>query len=281
MEVSFKNILAVVISREGDEGALQAAACVARARDAHAIALILAIHPASNFAPTVAPMSVILEDLARGSEGDAALKQAAIEAWVAKSDVRFETRVLQVEEALHDRQALAHARLADLVIMTRPSPHGDLARRTAWEIVLFGAGRPVLLVPSNWSGEALGRRMLVAWNAKREASRAVADAMPFIIGAEKVVVATVDAVPSAEGHGERPGHDLAAHLARHGARVEVENLDGLGRTPASRLLEAAHAIDADMIVMGGYGHARAAEWLLGGVTSDLAEGADIPLLMSH
>lgn len=276
-----KDILAIVISREGDEGVLKAAACLARTCNAHASLLILAIHPASNFAPTVAPLSVILEDLTRGAEGDAALKQKAIEDWVSKSDLHCEIRTLQIENALQDRQVLAHARHADLTIMSKPSPQGDAARRAIWESVLFGAGRPVLLMPVSWSGDILGRRILIAWNAKREASRAVADAMPFIVGADKVVVATVDAVPSADGHGERPGHDLALHLARHGAKAEVENLDGLGRAAGVRLLEAARAMDADLIVMGGYGHARAAEWLLGGATFEMIQLADIPILMSH
>lgn len=280
MHSSIKDIVAVVISREADAGALEAAACLARATDVHATVLILEIHPGSDFALTVAPLSVILEDFARGGEGDAAVKRKAIDAWVSKSDVCFEIRTLRIENALHDRQALAHARHADLTIMTKPSAH-DAARRAIWESVLFGAGRPVLLMPPNWSGNALGQRILVAWDAKREASRAVADAMPFIVGADKVAVVTVDAHPKADGHGERPGHDLALHLARHGAKAEVKNLDGLGRATGLRLLEAAHAMGADLIVMGGYGHARAAEWLLGGATLEMIECSDVPILMSH
>jgi nucleotide-binding universal stress UspA family protein len=96
-----------------------------------------------------------------------------------------------------------------------------------------------------------------------------------------VVVATVDATPSGDGHDEVPGRALAVHLARHGAKAEVMNLDGLGRSASERLLEVAREIGADMIVMGGYGHARAAEWLLGGVTHDMIAKADIPLFMSH
>lgn len=281
MNTPIKDILTAVISRDGDEGALNATALLAMKFDAHATALILAIHPGSDFADTIAPLSAILDDLARGAEGEAARRQAAIEAWISESHVDFEVRVLQVESALQDRQVLAHARHADLIVMTKPEPRRDMARRTAWESVLFGAGRPVLLVPASWSASDLGKRIVVAWNAKREASRAVADAMPLIASAEKVVIATVDAVPSAEGHGERPGHDLAVHLARHGAKAEVENLDGLGRAAGLRLLEAARDVDADMIVMGGYGHTRATEWLLGGATREMVEMADIPILMSH
>jgi nucleotide-binding universal stress UspA family protein len=222
-----------------------------------------------------------LQDLAKGSRGEAALRQAAIEDWLSKREVDFEVRSLQIENALHDRQVLAHARHADLTILSKPTPGDDLARRATWESVLFGSGRPVMLAPVNWSGPTLGRRILVAWNGRREASRAIADAMPFISKADAVVVATVDAIPSSDGHGERPGRDMALHLARHGAEVEVENLDGLGRAAGLRLLECAHAMGADMIVMGGYGHARAAEWLLGGVTQEMIVLADIPIFMAH
>jgi nucleotide-binding universal stress UspA family protein len=281
MGVEIKDILSAAISLERDEGALRAAELIARVNNAHAKALILSVHPASDFAEPIAPLSVVLEDIARGPQSEAALEQKAIEAWVARSYVSFEIASLSIEAALGGREILAHARHADLIIMTRPAPHGDRAHHTLFETLLFGAGKPVLLVPVNWRGDALGRRILIAWNARREATRAVADAMPFLVGADKVVVATVDALPSGDGHGERPGHDLAAHLARHGVKAEVENLDGLGRSAAERLLETAREMNADMIVMGGYGHARAAEWLLGGATRDMTEMAEIPILLSH
>lgn len=281
MNTPIKDIVVAVVSLERDEAALRAAEYIARDHGAHARVLILSVHPASDYADPIAPLSVVLEDLARGSQGEVALKQKAIEGWAAKSDVNFEIAPTSIEAALGGREVLAQARHADLTIMTRPTPHGDRAHHALFEIVLFGAGKPLLLVPPSWSSRALGQRILIAWNAKREASRAVGDAMPFIVGAERVVVATVDALPSAEGHGERPGHDLATYLARHGAKAEVENLDGLGRSAAERLLETAREMNADMIVMGGYGHARAAEWLLGGTTRELSELSEVPLLMSH
>lgn len=281
MSAAIKDVVVVAISQQEDQGALTCAECLARAYDAHVAALIVAVHPGSIFAREEAPLSEVLTDLARGSRGEAALRQKEIRAWIAQRGVPFEVRTLEVEDALHDQKVLAHARHADVTVMTKPISHEDVARQAIWQSVLFRSGRPVLLTPRNWLGDSVGRRILVAWNAKREGVRAVADAMPLIAAAEHVAVTTIDATPSAEGHGDRPGHDLTLHLARHGAKAEVMNVDGLGRPAGVRLLEVAREWRADMIVMGGYGHARAAEWLLGGVTRDIIGLAEIPVLMSH
>jgi nucleotide-binding universal stress UspA family protein len=122
---------------------------------------------------------------------------------------------------------------------------------------------------------------LVGWNASREAARAIHDALPFLVAARQVVVATVDAAPRPGGHGEAPGFDLAAHLARHGVYVELRNVDGLGRTDGRALLDEAEAIAADMIVIGAYGRSRAEEMLFGGVTRELLRDASVPVFLSH
>lgn len=278
--MSIKDLLVPAISLEGDEAALLAAEMIAPKFDAHAIALILAVHAASDFAPEVAPLSEVLLNLTVGARQYAAGERKKILDRLKRGPVRFETRDLVIEDALVDRQVLAHARHADLTIISR-RPGPDLARRVLLESVLFGSGRPLLLVPSDWRRTALWDRIVIGWNAKREATRAVVGAMPFLRLAREVVVATVDAVPCADGHGQAPGRDLAAHLARHGVRVEVNNIDGLGRSEGAALLDACAAIDADMMVMGGYGHSRAAQWLLGGVTREMLRGAPIPLLLAH
>jgi nucleotide-binding universal stress UspA family protein len=202
--------------------------------------------------------------------------------WLSREHCRFETRKLLIEDALLRREVLAHARRADLTVMTRPQRDAQhKAHLRVFEAVLFGSGRPILLAPPGWEGEGLGRRVVIAWDAKRESARAVADALPLLRISQEVVIATVDAIPGNGGHGPAPGKDLAAHLARHGVNVRVNNVDGMGRAVSAALMDEAAAIGADLIVLGGYGHARAQEWLLGGVTRDLTEEAPIPLLLSH
>lgn len=91
----------------------------------------------------------------------------------------------------------------------------------------------------------------------------------------------MDALPSLVGHGEAPGRELAAYLARHDVNVGVRNVDGLGRAHAQAISEAALDFDADLIVMGAYGHSRANEFFLGGVSRDLIGNAPLPLFLAH
>lgn len=280
--MSLKDILAVTISLDADKPALKAAALLSAQFEAHAAALVLGMHVGSDYAEPVATLSEVLEDLALGARNAAAREHARIAEWLAQRHKHFETRKLVIEDALLRREVLSHARRADLTIMTRPKAGAhEEAHEHIFEAVLFGSGRPVLLTPPAWEGESLSDRILIAWNARREAARAVADAMPLLVKARDVVIATIDAIPSDGGHGPAPGKDIAVHLERHGVNVRVNNVDGMGRTAAGALMDEAAALDANLIVMGGYGHARAEEWLWGGATRELTQFAQTPLLLSH
>jgi len=280
--MAIKDILALAIRLEDDEPALRAAGILALRFGAHATALILAVHAASNYAPEMATLSRVLEDLAAGARGTAARERSRIETWLNEVPHKFEIRDLLIETALMRREVLAHARRADLSIVTRAArPASDRARADLLDAVLFGSGRPVLLMPPDWRGERLFDTVVIGWDAKREAARAVHDALPLLALARDVVIATVDAKPSSSGHGATPGKDLAAHLARHGVSVRVNNVDGMGRSDGRALLDCAIAVGADMLVLGAYGHGRAEQWLLGGVTRELTLNSPIPLFMSH
>jgi nucleotide-binding universal stress UspA family protein len=280
--MSFKDILALAISLDADKPALRAAGLLAQRFEAHATALILGVHASSDYAPEIARFSEVLQDLVAGAQSRAAREHAKIQDWLAREHGGFETRSIVIEDALVRRELIAHARRADLTIVTRaPSGSDDRAHREAFEAVLFGSGRPAMLMPSGWRRAAPTKSILIGWNASREAARAVADALPLLRMAEDVVVATIDAIPGNGGHGPAPGADIAAHLARHGVHVRVNNLDGMGRSPAAALRDEAAAFDADLIVAGGYGHSRAEEWLVGGATRELTEFSTVPIFMSH
>jgi nucleotide-binding universal stress UspA family protein len=278
--MSLKLVLAPVVSAVEDESALAAANVLAVRHGARAVALIIAVHPGSAFAAKPAPLSHILEDLAAGSGGAAARERGLILERLERASTTFEVRDVTVEMALTQKEIVAHARCADLNIMTRAVAPSEL-RRLILENVVFGAGRPLMLMPAAWRAGPLGERVLIGWNASREAVRAVNDALPLLVGARHVVVATIDAKPGVSSHGESPGRDLAAYLARHGVAVEVRNVDGLGRPEGKVLIETAVDVGADMIVMGAYGHSRTQERLFGGVTRYLLESAEHPLLLSH
>ena len=275
--MAIKEILAPVVSVADDEPALAAAVQLAAQYSAHAVALVVAVHAGSALAEEQASLSEVLTDVAGGGRA-AARARADIAAWIERAAVRFDVRDVTAEAALYEREVLAHGQCADLIVLARGD---DRAHRQLFQALLFGSGRPLLLMPPAWAPGQLGQRVLVAWDAKRAAARAVHDALPMLVAADEVVVATVDAKPTSSGHGEAPGREIAAHLARHRVNAQVRNLDSMGRSVERALLDEALSTGADMIVMGGYGHPRAQEILFGGVTRALSAEAPLPLLLSH
>jgi nucleotide-binding universal stress UspA family protein len=278
--VTYKDILCAAITLAEDEAALVAAGELAHKFGARAAALVVAIHSGSDFAHETKPLSELLIDIAKGPRSEVALEREKIVKWLATRPHDFEVRDLTIEGAVGEDEVVAHARMADLVILARAQTHSR-ARQVLAEHVLFKSGRPALLVPSQPVRERTWGKIMIAWNAKPEAMRAVTAALPLLQAARQVSVVTIDAKPSAVGHGPAPGHELAVHLAHRDVTVEVRNVDGLGRGDSHALLEEAAAFDADMIVMGAWGHSRAREWLFGGVTRDFLAHAPLPLLMAH
>jgi nucleotide-binding universal stress UspA family protein len=141
------------------------------------------------------------------------------------------------------------------------------------------SGRPVLVLPR--TGGALQiRRILVAWKNTREARRAVADAMPFLKGADEVVVVSV----FQEGDAEVATADTNAvvgHLKRHGVSARAKTVMSIPALAPSELQKCAAELKADLVVSGAYGHTRLGEWIFGGVTRSLLEAGDRHLLISH
>lgn len=273
-----KLILAPAIALDEDVAALTAAAEIAETFNAQPIALILAMHLASTYMDKEAPLSAVLQDLAGGASSHAAQLRRGLIAWLDRAPCPFEVRDLAIERAVDDDKIVAHARLADLVVLGRATAHSR-ARQAVIEDILFKSGRPVLLVPDRPLRQRSWDKIVIGWNAKPESVRAVAGAMPFLKRAKRVVVATVDA-KQIDG-APTPGEDLAAYLRCHSVQADVHNVDGLGRTEARVLLDEAIAIDADLLVLGAYGHSRAREFLFGGVTKELLTASPIPLLMAH
>jgi nucleotide-binding universal stress UspA family protein len=173
----------------------------------------------------------------------------------------------------------AAARCADLFVATRP--YGEGATGTALgvdlvEAVLFGSGRGLFLVPPGHRPAGPIRTALVAWNGSREAARALREAMSVIEHASRVVVLLVDARLEEQGATE-----VADHLSRHGVRAEIVTRDSADRQVADIILDEASRLSADLIVMGGYGHTRMREQILGGVTASLLRRSPLPVLTAH
>lgn len=280
--MSFKDIAAALFSVKEDEPALAAAEVIATAADADLTAVLIGLQPDPVYTMEGVMVSSLWAEVLAESRKAFARERAALEARIKQGERLIAIRELLAASGIAAGDAAVQARHADLTIMMRPgASKPEDWRVSIFEGVLFGSGRPVLLVPPTWQRPEFARNVVIAWNGKREAARALADATPFLDNADQITIVTVDARPGFDGVGPAPGADIAAHLARRGLKVDVRNLDGLGREASVTLMEGAAALGADLIVMGGYGRARLSEWVFGGVTHAIIETCDIPVLMSH
>lgn len=175
-----------------------------------------------------------------------------------------------------------HARYGDLLILGQHSDESDPALDIDFPAsVAIKAGRPVLVVPYISGVTSTPKHIMVAWNASREATRAVADALPFLQKAERVeiVVANPDQLPVLDG--QETGAALALYLARHGVNVETAQTAARDIDVGNILLSRAADFGTDMLVMGAYGHSPLREKVLGGVTRELLKHMTLPVLMAH
>lgn len=172
--------------------------------------------------------------------------------------------------------AQIEAKFADLTILGRRDSQGPAT--VLPENVALSSGRPVLVVPGAGPFEAIGRRVVIAWDGSGAASRAVRDALPLMAGAEHITILSV--TDPGRGH-DRPPAIPIGYLRDYGLHAEFEEIVDAEREIAATLLARCAELDADLLVMGAYGHSFLSEWILGGVTRDILQHATLPVLMSH
>ena len=173
-------------------------------------------------------------------------------------------------------------RVVDLIVIGRTNleEKSPIVAPDFPEYVMMNSGRPVLIIPPGYEKDTVGNRVMICWNASRESIRAVADAIPILKRAELVQVVMYNVDNEPDVNAELAGSDIALYLARHGINVEVlppQKNKHIG----TALLELGKQQSTDLLVMGGYGHTRFREFLLGGVTRTVLGESDIPVLMSH
>ena len=173
------------------------------------------------------------------------------------------------------------ARQVDLSVVGQPDDSTDLTVALPPETAFMDTGRPALIVPFVGAPATGFRRIMLAWDGSREAARAAHDALPFLRDAERTSVIVIDPEQIAERVGDPPGAEICAHLARHGVRAEVTCLPSGGIGVGNALLAQAATESAELLVMGGYGHSRMRQMILGGATRELLAQMTVPVLLSH
>jgi nucleotide-binding universal stress UspA family protein len=173
------------------------------------------------------------------------------------------------------------ARVSDLVLLPHPYGKGKPPEaETVLESALFDGAAPVLLLPEGKLPDRIGRRVVIAWNEGREAMAAVRAAMPYLKSAEMVDIVIVDPPASSPDRSD-PGGALCQMLVRHGCKAEVSVLARTMTRTCDILKRHMRDRDADLLVMGAYGHSRLREAITGGATRDMLEEAETPVLLAH
>jgi nucleotide-binding universal stress UspA family protein len=189
------------------------------------------------------------------------------------------TTVFVPGEKPGDRELFIHC--VDLMIAPGPESLAQgVIRRGVLDRALLESGAPMLMLPPEWTPGPVGDNIVIAWNASREALRAVHDAMPLLERAKKVTVFAFSSRPSAL---RKSAQALVDHLAAHGVKAEhISDWTNTGDlTAVEALFASLDTQDADLIVAGAFGHSRLYEGLFGGVTVDLMHQQSLPVLMSH
>ena len=278
--MAYKSILVHVDREPPAARRIDAAAAVAAAQGGHLIGLYVTDRPhLPGYVAVELPADLIASWERNVVDGRAQAK-ALFEERTRLAGVSAEWREAEGDAVL---QVALHARYSDLAVIGQLDSErvpaggaGDLPDRLAIEV-----GRPVLIVPYAGKFPTIGRHVVVAWNASREATRAVADAMGFLTLAKRVTILCVNPTGGLSGHGDVPGADIALTLARAGVKAEATHIVsgdvGVGDLLLSRIAD----LGADLLVMGAYGHSRVSEMILGGATRQILGSMTVPVLMSH
>ena len=280
--MSYKDLLVHLDDSTGCAQRVDAAVRLAGQHGAHLTGLYPIVEiPLLNYIRERIPRDIQASMAAEAkAQAEAALegfRQAA-----ERGGVAYETRTDHALDTTLASVLSMHARYADLVVLGQVDPEEppQVGRHLPEEAVL-SSGRPLLVVPYLGAPATIGQRVIGAWDASREAARAVSDAMPILKHADSVHVVAISPESTPLGHGEVPGADIGLHLARHSVKVEVERVAAGDLSVGNALLSHLADRGADLLVMGGYAHSRVRELVLGGATRTLLNSMTVPVLMAH
>ena len=273
--------LMTVIGSEQDSGSIERAIELCGATGCHLSVTVIGIAlAASSAAYGAIPADTWAQEREEGKE-TVNRQEETVEQMLAKAGISGDVCSYYCDEGQVPAIVGARARYADLGLVYRTS---DLDRRVhnrSSEGFIYHSAKPFLLIPEGLTPTLAPRTVVVAWNATKEAARAVHLSLAMLTGADEVRIVIVDPVAGEFDQGEEPGADIAAYLARHGAKVTVDPVPSSGMSISQALMRHAADLSADMIVAGAYGHSRLREFLFGGTTREMLANNDIAILMAH
>jgi nucleotide-binding universal stress UspA family protein len=274
-----RSILFPVLAGVCSDDALATACDLTRDHDAHLVVVncISAVVPIAAW--DTYPLAVY-ETLSEAAAAAGSRLVLELTAKLEQAGISHEIRTADTIWMTPSEMAAMHARYCDIVVFGRQAAVDARMQAGFFSDLLLQSGRPLLVVPEAGTTR-LADAAMIAWKPAREATRALHDALPLLRRAASVRVVAVDPKVGDLQHGELPGADIAAHLVRHGLRVDVAQVPRLGASTGATILREAQEQGIGLLVAGGYGHTRAREFVMGGVTRTLFEDAKMPVLFSH
>ena len=278
--MAYKTILVHLTDQRRAEALLETAICLATRHNAHLIGMhVYASLPAPPIAVPYA--TKILGSVAAFERVETEEISATFQRMTANQPFVAEWRALKVPYVDLTSVVLDHGRAADLIIASQTAPDWDLSPLMDFpERLALESGRPVLVVPYVGRYPEIGRNVMIAWKAAREAARATFDALPVLARAEKVQVLQVEERRD-DGASLAQVPFIAASLARHCIKATVRSSMATDMSVGSEILSRLADAEADLLVMGAYGHSRMREVVFGGATRHIARHMTVPTMFSH
>ncbi|MBK1636108.1 universal stress protein [Rhodovulum adriaticum] len=279
--MAYKTILTIITDTDISASALEPAITLAMREEAHLDVLCLGVDRTQTGYYYAGTNAFIQQETLHKAQEDAAAIETAVKARLAPEGIAWASEAAVAQIAGLSHLVAQRARFSDLVVMPRPYGEGrGIEDEAAVEAVLFDGHAPLLIVPENADTANIGQKIVIAWNQSAEAMAAVKQAMPLMQAAELVNIAVVDP-PKHSPDRSDPGGALSQMLSRHGVKSEISVLAKTMPRVSDVLMRHAQDIDADMMIMGAYGHSRFREAILGGATRSTLEKTEFPVFMAH
>ena len=279
--MAYKTILTVVTDPKLETAVLDQAIQLATREDAHLDILCLGIDRTQTGYYYAGANAMLLQETLKKAQEDSAAIEKAVRARMAPETVRWSSEAAVAQIAGLSNLVAHRARFSDLVVVPKPYGEGKgIEDEATVEAALFDGRAPVLIIPPKTDADAMGQRVVVAWNESTEALAAVRAALPMLQAADVVNITVIDPPQHGPDRSD-PGGLLSQMLGRHGVRAEIAVLAKTMPRISDVLNRHVQDIEADLVVMGAYGHSRFREAILGGATRSMLENAEVPVLMAH
>ncbi|WP_372837658.1 universal stress protein [Phaeovulum sp.] len=279
--MSYKSIFTIVTDSALAASQIDIAVAVARREDAHLEVLCLGVDRTQTGYYYAGATAFIHQETIERAEEEAKTAEAWVRERLEPEDLRWSAESAVAQLGAIGSLIGARARFADLVVLAKPYGEGRTQdAESIIEAALFDSQAPVMVIPDHVKELGAMRRIVVAWNQSTEALTAVRAALPILRAADLVDITIIDP-PSHGPERSDPGGQLSQMLARHGIKAEVSVLARTMPRVSDVINRHVRESNADMVVMGAYGHSRFREAILGGATRHMLEMAEVPVFMSH